>query len=62
MTLRLLGISEIDSGLANLLFENGFDDATPYSLDGESFLSMDDEDPAPRIEQLKRLGLDAVIN
>lgn len=61
ITLILNGIKEINSEIANVLFENGFDDSTPYSSDGKSFLIIEEENPLIRIEQLKKLGIDAEI-
>lgn len=61
ITLLLTDIKEIDEKLANFLFENGFDDATPYSSDGKSFLSLEDENPTVRLEQLNKLGIKAEI-
>lgn len=57
----LTEIKEIDADLANFLFENGFDDCTPYSAEGRSFLSLDDENPQARLEQLAELGVKAEI-
>lgn len=61
VTFLLNDIKEIDENLANFLFENGFDDSTPYSSDGKSFLSLDDEDPQKRLLQLAKLGIKAEI-
>lgn len=61
ITLLLTDIKEVDEKLANFLFENGFDDATPYSSDGKSFLSLDEENPQARLSQLNELGIKAEI-
>lgn len=61
MTFLLTDIKEIDAEFANFLFENGFDDCTPYSSEGRSFLSLDDENPQARLEQLFKLGIKAEI-
>lgn len=61
VTFLLTDIKEIDEKLANFLFENGFDDCTPYSSDGTSFLSLDDENPQKRLLQLTKLGIKAVL-
>jgi len=61
VTFLLTEIKEIDADLANFLFENGFDDCTPYSSEGRSFLSLDDEKPQVRLEQLFKLGIKAEI-
>lgn len=61
VTFLLTDIKEIDSDLANFLFENGFDDSTPYSSDGRSFLSLDDDNPGVRLQQLADLGIKAEI-
>lgn len=61
VTFLLTEIKEIDADLANFLFENGFDDCTPYSSEGRSFLSLDDENPQARLEQLFKLGIKAEI-
>lgn len=61
VTFLLTDIKEIDEKLANFLFENGFDDCTPYSSDGKSFLSLDDENPQKRLLQLTKLGIKAVL-
>ena len=59
ITFLLTDIKEIDAEFANFLFENGFDDCTPYSVEGRSFLSLDDENPSARLEQLAKLGVRA---
>lgn len=61
MEFLLTDVKEVDENLANFLFENGFDDCTPYSSDGKSFLSLDDEDPQKRLLQLAKLGIKAVL-
>lgn len=61
VTFLLTEIKEIDADFANFLFENGFDDCTPYSSEGRSFLSLDDENPQARLEQLSKLGVRAEI-
>lgn len=57
----LTDIREIDADFADFLFENGFGDCTPYSSEGRSFLSLDDENPSARLEQLNKLGIKAEI-
>lgn len=57
VTFLLTDIKEIDEELVNFLFENGFDDATAHSTGGRGFLSLDDEDPEIRLQQLAGLGI-----
>ena len=61
VTFLLTGIKEIDADLANFLFENGFDDSTPYSSEGRSFLCLEDENPDLRLQQLAKLGIKAEV-
>lgn len=64
ITFILTEIKEIDVELVNFLCENGFDDCTPYSRDGKSFLSLsleEDENPDDRLQQLTKLGIKAEI-
>lgn len=61
VTFLLTEIKEIDADFADFLFENGFDDCTPYSVEGRIFLSLDDENPSARLEQLAKLGIKAEI-
>lgn len=61
ITFLLTGIKEIDADLANFLFDNGFDDCTPYSYGGKVFLSLEDDSPLARLEQLDNLGVKAEI-
>jgi hypothetical protein len=61
ITFVLTDIKEIDADFANFLFENGFDDCTPYSSEGRSFLSLEAENPEARLRQLADLGIKAEI-
>jgi hypothetical protein len=61
VTFLLTDIREIEEELVNFLFENGFDDATAHSTGGRGFLSLDDEHPEIRLQQLVGLGIKAEI-
>jgi hypothetical protein len=61
ITFVLTDVKEIDADFADFLFENGFDDCTPYSSEGRSFLSLEDENPGVRLRQLADLGVKAEI-
>ena len=61
VTFVLTDVKEIDADFADFLFENGFDDCTPYSSEGRSFLSLEDENPGVRLKQLADLGIKAEI-
>jgi hypothetical protein len=63
ITFILPDIKEIDVELVNFLYENGFDDCTPYNCNGKSFLSLslEDENPDDRLQQLAKLGIKAEI-
>jgi len=61
VTFVLTDVKEIDADFADFIFENGFDDCTPYSSEGRSFLSLEDENPGARLKQLADLGIKAEI-